>query len=221
MRSKGRIKPLVPVLGVPLIERVIHSAMEGGADEFYVMKDKVKKVKGYRRLNIAVNEHQELVACELTSLHKSEAKQVPKLLKNIKDHSKFIIADKNYDKQSVYDAIIKYRPTKFIRSVPHDEYNIIIPPRANAKIRQQTDKYPLERSKHIKMIQDHGVIQWQKSTGYGVRSLVETAFSRYKRIVGQFMYSKTLRNQKVEAKLACKALNIMASLGMPRTERVN
>ena len=37
IRSKGRIKPLVPVLGVPLIERVIHSAMEGGADEFYVI----------------------------------------------------------------------------------------------------------------------------------------------------------------------------------------
>jgi CDP-L-myo-inositol myo-inositolphosphotransferase len=31
------IKPLVPVLGVPLIERVIHSAMEGGVDEFYVI----------------------------------------------------------------------------------------------------------------------------------------------------------------------------------------
>jgi choline kinase/phosphatidylglycerophosphate synthase len=37
IRSKGRIKPLVPILGVPLIERVIHSAIEGGADEFYVI----------------------------------------------------------------------------------------------------------------------------------------------------------------------------------------
>ena len=44
-----------------------------GSDEFYVMKDKVKKVKGCRRLHTAINEHQELVACELTSLHKSEA----------------------------------------------------------------------------------------------------------------------------------------------------
>lgn len=36
-KSIGKVKPLVPLLGVPLIERVIRSAMEGGADEFYVV----------------------------------------------------------------------------------------------------------------------------------------------------------------------------------------
>ncbi len=36
LQSKGGVKPLVPLLGVLLIERVIRSAMEGGADEFYV-----------------------------------------------------------------------------------------------------------------------------------------------------------------------------------------
>lgn len=60
LKAKGEAKPLVPLLGVPLIERVIHSAIEGGADEFYV-------VTGYqgeqvtcflkqlaRRLNVAI-----------------------------------------------------------------------------------------------------------------------------------------------------------------------
>jgi len=37
LKSKGEIKPLVPLLGVPLIERVIRSAMEGGADEFVII----------------------------------------------------------------------------------------------------------------------------------------------------------------------------------------
>ncbi|MEE9190920.1 MAG: NTP transferase domain-containing protein [Candidatus Neomarinimicrobiota bacterium] len=37
IKSKGDVKPLIPLLGVPLIERVIRSAMEGGADEFYVI----------------------------------------------------------------------------------------------------------------------------------------------------------------------------------------
>lgn len=37
LKSKGEIKPLVSLLGVPLIERVIHSAMEGGADEFVII----------------------------------------------------------------------------------------------------------------------------------------------------------------------------------------
>jgi len=37
LKSKGEIKPLVPLLGVPLIERIIRSAIEGGADEFVVI----------------------------------------------------------------------------------------------------------------------------------------------------------------------------------------
>jgi len=37
LRSKGEVKPLVTLLGVPLIERVIRSAMEGGADEFVII----------------------------------------------------------------------------------------------------------------------------------------------------------------------------------------
>jgi CDP-L-myo-inositol myo-inositolphosphotransferase len=37
LRAKSEVKPLIPLLGVPLIERVIRSAMEGGMDEFYVV----------------------------------------------------------------------------------------------------------------------------------------------------------------------------------------
>ncbi len=37
LRQKGDSKPLVPLLGVSLIERVIRSAMEAGADQFYVV----------------------------------------------------------------------------------------------------------------------------------------------------------------------------------------
>ena len=37
LRSKGDSKPLIPIFGVPLIERVIRSAMETGVNEFYVV----------------------------------------------------------------------------------------------------------------------------------------------------------------------------------------
>jgi choline kinase len=46
IQSKGHVKPLLPLLGVPLIERVIRSAMEGGADEFYV-------ITGYEREQVS------------------------------------------------------------------------------------------------------------------------------------------------------------------------
>jgi len=41
LRQKGESKPLTPLLGIPLIERVIRTAREAGADDFYV-------VTGYR-----------------------------------------------------------------------------------------------------------------------------------------------------------------------------
>jgi choline kinase/phosphatidylglycerophosphate synthase len=37
LRQQGESKPLVSVLGIPLLERVIRSAMDAGADDFYVV----------------------------------------------------------------------------------------------------------------------------------------------------------------------------------------
>jgi len=37
LRQQGDSKPLIPILGLPLIERVIHSAIEAGADDFLVV----------------------------------------------------------------------------------------------------------------------------------------------------------------------------------------
>ncbi len=37
LRQQGDSKPLVPLLGIPLIERVIRAAREAGADAFYVV----------------------------------------------------------------------------------------------------------------------------------------------------------------------------------------
>ena len=37
LRQRGDCKPLVPILGLPLIERVIRAAIEAGADDFFVI----------------------------------------------------------------------------------------------------------------------------------------------------------------------------------------
>ncbi|MCH7623429.1 MAG: NTP transferase domain-containing protein [Nitrospinae bacterium] len=47
LRSKGDSKPLVPLFGIPLIERVIRCAVEAGADDFFV-------VTGYQRESVCV-----------------------------------------------------------------------------------------------------------------------------------------------------------------------
>lgn len=45
LKAKGEVKPLVPLLGVPLIERVIRSAMDGGAEELFIGYQRVAYVK--------------------------------------------------------------------------------------------------------------------------------------------------------------------------------
>jgi hypothetical protein len=64
------------------------------------------------------------------------------------------------------------------------------------------------------------VIGWQRRSGYGRRSLVETAMYRYKTIIGRRLHARTLPNQRTEAKIACYALNRMTSLGMPISVRI-
>ena len=44
---------------------------------------------------------------------------------------------------------------------------------------------------------------------------VETTLSRYKTILGPAMRPRRLANQRVEARIGCKILNLLTALGMP------
>ena len=70
------------------------------------------------------------------------------------------------------------------------------------------------------MIEQHGRIGWQRRSGYGQRSLVETAMYRYKTLIGRRLHARTLSNQKTEAKIGCSVINRMTRLGMPVSVRV-
>ncbi len=61
---------------------------------------------------------------------------------------------------------------------------------------------------------------WHTESGYSKRSKVETAFYRYKAIVGSAMRARGFRSQRVEARIGCKILNAMTALGMPHGEMV-
>ena len=63
LEQSGNSKPLIPILGIPLIERVIRSAIEAGADEFYV-------VIGYQgeRVRLFLQRLAERLAIRITTL---------------------------------------------------------------------------------------------------------------------------------------------------------
>lgn len=48
-----------------------------------------------------------------------------------------------------------------------------------------------------------GRMKWQASTGYGKRSLVETAIGRYKAIIGRRLRARSVPAQQTEVAIGC------------------
>ena len=61
---------------------------------------------------------------------------------------------------------------------------------------------------------------WQKASGYNRRALAEAAISRYKRVIGGALRSRTDGRQATEVAIAVHALNRMLGLGRPESVRV-
>lgn len=73
-----------------------------------------------------------------------------------------------------YDAVTNYSACAAV----------VIPPRSNAVKRQDIEPSN-QRDCHRAAIATDGRMKWQATTGYGKRSLVETAIGRCKSIIGR------------------------------------
>ena len=118
--------------------------------------------------------------------------------------------DGAYDGEPIYQAVADHTP----------DAAVIIPPRATAVPSATADTDPTQRDRHIEMLAKKGRMGWQRAVGYGKRSLVETAFYRYKVLVGRSLRARTLSAQKVEARIAGTVINRMTSLGRPVSRKV-
>ena len=56
-------------------------------------------------------------------------------------------------------------------------------------------------------------MNWQKASGYNMRSKVEAAISRYKRVIGDILKSRDDGRHVTEVAIAVKSLNRMRDLG--------
>ena len=74
---------------------------------------------------------------------------------------------------------------------------------------------PTQRDSHIRSINKHGRMNWQKTSGYNRRSKVEAAIARYKRVIGDALRSREDARRPCEVKIAVKVLNRMLELGRP------
>jgi transposase-like protein len=151
------------------------------------------------KLHVAIDEAtQEIVAEISTDATVDDGKAFPKVMQQVRGRPKLVIGDGAYDDRDVRD-LIREKGGK-----------CLIPPPSNA-VCHGTD---LERDEAIKMIRGFGGDKvaksiWGKMSGYSRRALVETTFSRYKKMFGERAFSRTQERIMLENRLKCVLLNKM------------
>jgi hypothetical protein len=92
----------------------------------------------------------------------------------------------------------------------------IIKPRANAR----TDRGPPERRTSAAILRTFGEKGWSVFMGYGRRWAVETAFSTYKRLYGEYCMSRNKENIERELKAKAYIYNTLINM-QTRQEQTN
>ena len=151
------------------------------------------------KLHVAIDERtQEIVGEMSTEATVDDGKAFPKVVQQVRGRPKTVIGDGAYDDRDVRDLIRKKGGKG------------LIPPPSNA-VCHGTD---LERDDAIKVIRAFGGDKvaksiWGKLSGYSRRALVETTFSRYKKMFGERAFSRTQERIVLENRLKCVLLNKM------------
>jgi len=152
----------------------------------------------------------EIAAHVLTEGHANDAPQAPGLLEQVEGSVATVTADGAYDSDGVYQAADRqHGPAP----------DVIIPPRASAVPSTGDPAARTQRDHHIRRIAEQGRMGWQRTSGYGRRSLVGTAIGRYKHLIGPKLRARTLIAQQGEASLAVAVLNRMIRIAMPISVR--
>jgi hypothetical protein len=103
---------------------------------------------------------------------------------------------------------------------PHDwAPDVVIPPRACAVLSTDEVEKQTARDRHITILAEKGRMGWQRATGYGRRSLVETTIGRYKHLIGPKLRARVLPAQQGEAAIAVAVLNRMIQVAKPISVR--
>ena len=173
-----------------------------GKDEWHQEKHNVPARRTWRKLHLVIDEHHQVLACELTTPEVGDTTAVPDLLDQITTPFEMFMGGGAYDGEPVAQAVL----TKQL------DAQVIIPPHKSAV---RSDTGTTWRDQHIETIARNGRATWQRITGYNFRSYVELAMQRYKRIFGNTMKARALARQKTEAWISASALNTMTSFGMP------
>ncbi|MEQ1954645.1 IS5 family transposase [Mesorhizobium sp. CN2-181] len=180
-----------------------------GAGQWLEEKHGVMSRRSWRKLHLALDaDSGEIIAHVMTDQDTGDASQVEPLLDQVDVSIGQFTADGAYDGKPTYDTVSNHTAGAAV----------VIPPRANAV--EGSDTRPSsQRSRHIAAINMDGRMRWQADTGYGKRSLVETAIGRYKSIIGRRLRARSFGAQQTEVAIGCASLNRMLACARPKSVR--
>jgi hypothetical protein len=170
--SRGPVHLLVDSTGLRLC----------GPGEWLVEKHGTQRRRAWRKLHIGVDaETGQILASELTTSDFDDGSLVGPLLDQIPGPLASFIGDGAHDQAGIYGTITKRHP----------EADVIVPPRSTAVLSEDVETTPTQRDRHLQNIAEHGRVGWQQRSGYTRRALVEAAISRFKRVIGNTLRSRT------------------------------
>ena len=176
-----------------------------GAGEWLLEKHGTRTRRSWRKLHIGVDaDTGRIAAATLSASNVDDASQVGTLLDQAGPVASFT-ADGAYDQDGVYGEVARRSP----------DAPVIVPPRCSAVPSDTAETAPTQRDRHLQTISEHGRRRWQKASGYHWRALVDADISRFKRVIGNGLRSRTGRRRGTEIALAVSLLNRMLELGRP------
>lgn len=183
--------------------------------EYRAMKYDLRKewIKLHAVVDVETNE---ILNVKITKGNAGDNPQFRETIKPIAPNVSTVFADKAYDSVETFnfcakEGIFTGVPVKFNATNSSGKSR----PRRDA-IEEQLG-YTLRRGKHgrIRYITKEDKIgnqeSWKLKVGYGRRSLVESAFSRYKRVLGEALFSRKPGNIEKEIVARVNILNRFAT----------
>lgn len=182
-----------------------------GPGEWLVEKHATRTRRAWQKLHLGVDAATgRIVAAELTGNEVDDGSQVGPLFDQVTGPVASFTGDGAYDRENVYGAVAERHP----------EAAVVAPPRRHAVPSAAAETAPTQRDQHLQLIAERGRLGWQKASSYNRRALAEAAVSRYKRVIGEALRSRTDRRQATEVAIAVQALNRMLDLGHPESVRI-
>ena len=174
-------------------------------------KHGTRRRRAWRVLHLATDaDTGRIVASALTDHDVDDGSRVGPLLDRVDGPVASFTADGAFDRDDVYAEV----------AARHPEAAVVVPPRSSAVPSAAAETAPTQRDLHLGCIAERGRMGWQRASGYSWRALVEADNSRWKRVIGDGLRSRTDGRQETEVAIAANVLNRMLELGRPEYVRI-